>query len=740
MNQELPHSNPPSLMTTMQTHLTNIRTADRSVVCSSPSMLVSDASRPTQTVMEGLTKYLKAPRGAPGLELVCLAAAGGIELVIKLLTRVHPRLRSLHTSISSLMDELDEKHGGCYETTRSNLKGKRTTHPVWTRTAILGELEGTQCRTQLFALGCAVILAFDEQAQVPASLSKTLAKLASVDPVTEEQLHLLLGSDVADGTNMSDAVSALRRLWTKVLKRYGFDQPPPVRTPSERIDAQVLSAALNATARHVAGALTDRLLTEHQFQLVCRLMREEITRDTFKGVLCLLVIRTGLSVDVIPSMPLVNSETQPGQVGIDVARAAVVIPLHVLANEASQPLPGSIPAHHALTIHLPGSVAGQLRARLVLRSAAKSLACLYPDEFVPDPNSSVYVSQEEIAPTWSRLRRTFCYFLRNQGVNKLHAALACGDFGVFPRSKLHYAAVDAEEFHEVEQLVYAKLQLDEPTHILDGKEKGIGSAVVPRMLNVVNHDQVLAALVQERRPGKTASLQTLRQFHNAYTRLAGWRLWLLLALRETQVVELDAALDPEIATWISVHDKCTRQDRGFQPVALCDYAAKTILLYQQHCKAMAIRFTRVSRRATAFSSWCEAVGERQNVRLLSLVNERDEIQGLPSRALITLQLTNESAQMVDGDARYVLAPDVSRKVMENALRHHGARSSDIDNHLRHFTQGQEPASAFDTSVLNSRIRRLAATQQKVATALLGALEVGLSKGLVRREQIARGRA
>jgi hypothetical protein len=82
-----------------------------------------------------------------------------------------------------------------------------------------------------------------------------------------------------------------------------------------------------------------------------------------------------------------------------------------------------------------------------------------------------------------------------------------------------------------------------------------------------------------------------------------------------------------------------------------------------------------------------------------------------------------------------LAPDVGRKIMENELRLHGARSSDVDAFLRHFTLGQEPASVFDSSVLIESVERVRRIQQKVADSLFGPPAVGLSKGQLRRKSI-----
>jgi len=615
-------SNAPGEELTISPHAVTASDTPDNIIASHAGLLVRDADGDVQNFLESLSVSISAPHGTPCAYEACVAFIGGAEAVQRHLQTPHPKVHQWLTTAHELIAELKLKRGSAFASARLSLRGMRTEHPVWVSFVKRG-LDGPKNCAATLLLGCAVLLSMEDDEPIGPGLPKQLSNLKPERAISEAQVSSMLSGEAVDIVGMDEGISALRRQWAKVLKKFGSGQPPSPSTPNERARAQVFSAALNCGASRVAGAASHRLLSDDSL------------KDSFRGVLALLVMRTGLSVDVVASMPLISATGTSADFGLDVFQAMVVLDLRVLVPEASQPLPGSLPARYCLEIQLPSIVKEQLQSRLARYPAAKSLEDLYPETLAPDAKSNVFPSQHEIAPTWSRLRYSLGFALRQQGINKLLVALVCGDFGIVPRSKLHYARVSACEFRAVEQIVYKQLGLGESPGIVDLNAPGIGCAVVPTSENVRQHDELLVQAAQVGRPGKAGDLPLLRTFHNAYTALVAWRLSILLALRETQTIELDAGIDPISDTWIPIHDKTTHRDRGFQPVVLGAYAAMTVLLYQQHCRSTAERVARLAGRSTEFSLWCEAVGHRHNVRLLSFVTGTDEIKGVPSRAFVS---------------------------------------------------------------------------------------------------------
>lgn len=711
----------------MNTELHSRPSPFRDITSSSTAGLITTASESTNSFQERLAKYLKAVDKAPcSLEVVCTLIAG-LQLVMVRLKDPDPRIHALMRDAQGFRDSLVGTFESTYGSSPSRLDGKKSKHPAWVAFASLGFSDCTN-EAVLVLAACAVLRAFHLKKPVSESLAKDLVQLNSFDPFSKAQLDHLLWEDVQEGDTSVNWLYTLRRYWREVVREYGGKTPVPPQTATERIRSQVLCSALNTKASHIAGALDHRLLPPSQFQLATEAIAKELNRDTLKGMVGLVVLRTGLSAEVAPSLELGLSPRPEGLSYIDVARGVIELDLSIAVNQAGKALPGCIPSIHRIQIRLPLDVHKNLLARLRRYPHAKNLSELYPDERAPDPEGSIFPSPDELKPTWSRLRYTLALHLRLKGVNKLHAALLSGDLGIIPRSKLHYAVVSATEFHELEQSLYAELGLGAAVELAPDAQ-GVGSRLVPNAQNVQLHDAALGAQAESCRPSKNANAKSVRKFHNAYTRLCAWRLSVLLALRETRHIELPACIDADNDGWVAIHDKYTTQDRGHQPVPLCDYAAMNILLYKAHCQATAERMYKLIGRSTPFGKACTAVASSENQRLLMLVDDNDEVDPIGSSEF--------TASLIPG---FELAPDVGRKVMENHLRYQGVSSSDIDAFLRHFTEGQEPASGFSPNVLTTYVRRTASAQQRIAKQLLGPPIAGLSQGDIRKSDIEKAYA
>jgi hypothetical protein len=712
---------------------------DAASVTSPASELLEGAADEAQDLLDRVARAMVPPQGQPCALEVCETSIRGLEQVLRQLRSPAAEIEGWLAALRIARDQMQRRQGDKLISSHAALDGKRSKHPIWVTYALFGADGRSDCAS-LLMLGCAEVLAFGdskkEKRPISSSLPKKLASLAALGPYNEQQLSLILSAQLSESEELNEGILYLRRLWTKVLAKYGSGQTPPPATPNERIRAQVLSAALNTSAGHVAGALDDRMLSHDQYDKWCGLLRTALASQTLIGALGVLVMRTGLAVDVAATLPLGMDPAPDGYSCLDVSKGIAIIDLGVLANEASQPLPGAQPARHQLRIHLPLQLQACLATRRQENLDAKVLADLFPGHKTPDTRQRLYPGHDEIEPTWARLRYSLGVMLRYEGMNKLLAALLSGDFSIVPRAKFHYAMVSTHEFHALEQGVHARLGWGDTVNPPIQYSLGIGCTVVPEREHVRQHDQLLLQAAMALHPAKSTNSSSLHRFHNAYTRLVAWRLSVLLALRETTAIDLNAGIDCAIDRWTPIHDKSTRLDRGYQPVPLCDYLTTTIRLYKEHCSALASRLHHTSPEDTALSLRCSAVARSQNTRLLLLATREQTTEPVASSAFTTYNAPARSSQSHNASPyTYALAPDVGRKVMENELRLHGARSSDIDAFLRHFTLGQEPASAFDATVLNDSVRRVRRIQQKVADSLLGPPAVGLSKGQVRRKSI-----
>lgn len=269
--------------------------ACENVIASYPGLLVRSASSQVLNLLESLSRAIPAPRGSPCAYEVCVAFIDGINAVLSRLHSPDPKLHHLLTAAQGLRTELELKRGDTFGSARSILKGKKSKFPAWSIVVKIGFDGPGNCAAALF-LGCVMLLSLEDKKAFRKSLAKKLDDLNSVSAVSEAQLSKALSGEKVDINGRDDEISTLRRLWTKVLHKFGPGQSPTPSTPNERARAQVLSAALNSGASHVAGAPSHRLLTEEQFRRVCECTRVEVLKDTLKGSLAVLVMRTGLSV------------------------------------------------------------------------------------------------------------------------------------------------------------------------------------------------------------------------------------------------------------------------------------------------------------------------------------------------------------------------------------------------------------------------------------------------------------
>lgn len=693
----MPINNPPSL----------------SSLTSTGAFLLVPPSKPRAHQLASLlTTILQPPLGAPyALDIVNLLDRA-IEYTVGKLETPTPTALQWRQDTGELKEVIQAaSQEAQLRASPMSLRGKSSSDPVWYQLGQATERNGVH-RPLLIYIGCATLLALHRSSPLPRLAAQHLRDMAEVQ-MTDATLDALLAGIAPAEHLASSWTSRLARMWREVVKLFSTgDVPPP--TLKDRITGQLLGAALNPPPAHVAGAQSHRQLSRRQFLAACHHVHEIIAQDALEGVLGVLVVRTGLSVDVLVQLPLHTGHLVVCGAYIDPLGGIVQVDLQPLVFEPAQPLPGCHSGGYLLTIHLPRDVAQQLRDRSAKYPFSSTLMDLYPGSQDVLTRQRLFNGADEIDPTWARFRQSTGPELLQQGFNALHAALLALDFSLICRSKMHYAVVPAKEWLFAEQRLHAALGWDAPVDLLSS-ESGIGSCVVPTDTTMQLHDGALVAAVESTRPGQHASMPGLVRFHNQFARLTGWRISVLLSMRATTRVSIAANLQ-EGNTWVALHDKHTPNDRGFQPVPLCDFVLKTVQLHQRHCAAMGERLTRLGYGNLPTTRWCKAVATQQNVRMLCSINQDGSVHPLASHAFT--QSMEES---------YQLPKDPGRKLVENALRLEGLPSGLIDRMLRHAHAGQHHLGSFNPLPQAVAQQRLATAIERIARRLFVAPVVGLRR-------------
>lgn len=675
-----------------------------------PFLLVAPEAQSIADLVTDITMALQPPLSAPAAAEVVGLIASAVDLVVcKLHQPTQPALqlkddcKTLHKLLSKVVGQ-----GIC--SAHLALHGKATKHPIWVYLAKLAaENSDSTDDLRLLYIGCSVILSLHHKKPIPSVLVQHAREMAAT-PMSAETMESVINGFVPDEHLSSSWPARLARQWREIVKLYSQgDIPPP--NWRDRVTGQLLCAALNPAASHAGGALDQRQLSPQQFVRACHHIKAKTEEDCLVGILGILLVRTGLSIDLLAEMPIDTLDATHHKACVDPIRGVMEIDLTTLVFEPAKALPGCHAGGYRLRIHLPAAVAQQLKERSIRYPGAPCLRDLYPGDGIPESRHQLYLSSDEIEPTWARLRNSAGPHLLRAGVNGLLAALLTLDLSLICRSKLHYALVPARELYDAEAALYKALGWGAP--VPQSTESGFGSRVVPMDDSIIQHDRDLLSKLHAARPGQRSSVESLVEHHNHYARLTGWRLSLLLALRASSRVALSAAIDPN-DRWLPVHDKHTRSDKGHQPVPLCPFVAQTIGLYKEHCKAFGERIQKLEGPQHPLARWSTAVASSRNIRLLFTVDAKSRIRPLPSICFTRSQSPGHQ-----------LPEDVGRKFLENQLRWRGLPATLIDQMLRHTHAGQVPLSSFHAQSLASSMNRLSGAIEAIANEFFSTPAAGL---------------
>lgn len=510
---------------------------------------------------------------------------------------------------------------------------------------------------------------------------------------------------------------ALAKARNEVVRLFLGRRAAGPRSIAEQAIGQMMESTTFATSAYRAGARSHLQLSQSQQKAVFAEIHSATERDELVGTVGTLICVTNFRAALILQLPLgTTSDSTTAPTVIDVPAGLVRMNYAQAIKDAAKVLPGSIASSYECVKPLPTLLVDRLKTRMARFPDAKCLADLYPAETLPPLQDAIGRKDDQIPATWARLRRSTGTALRELGLDGILAGIASGDFRHIPHSKLYYASVAPEEIDNVFRRVYLAVGWSEPTP-LPKESIGFGCRVVPMEDNLKRIDKILAQQVHYCAPGKNSGVPTLLRLHNAYVVWAGWRLALLLGLRESSVLPLTAANCTESDTFVLYEDKPVAGRSGMLPVPLCQAARACIKLVLAHCQALHDRLQRAGAHDCGLARACAAICDGRNVPLLFLATSLDELQPVGTRDLLDLPT---------GAPR--LAPDFGRKAIENLLRSKGLRGTEIDAMLRHSVDGQHYLSAASTSVAPSWAMRVTRAVDELATELLSCACVGLSKG------------
>lgn len=662
----------------------------------------------TQKLME----VMPPPDDCADFHSVVVAALHGVQLALT-------RLKEPNSLARDLVSALD-----CIERASSDIYAKNqvddqysnrrlTAYPAWGLYSAIAKSEGTSPAIH-FAAGVAFAVAWHESGRIRTAHASGLRRDLDCEIDIET---LLTGHHDRDLRKLHTWIPHFSDLLEKFRSIFDTDpwSPETTKTFKQKVDSQFCAASAHPHPRIRAGVPFKYTLGRQQTEKLISHIRELEINEYFESSAALWFVGlAGIKPTDNQFIPLLSSSLAEWSISVDIDAGILKSSWEVLISDAA----GGIGIHgqsaaSSFAIPLPSSIAALLKTRLQSCPNAKELGDLLPSLKSIDSREGIFTSLAQMAPSWARWNKTVSVILRGHGFDALITGILSGDPGVFGRAKLYYARVTAAEIWAAATRAYAifgwSTPVRMPTDIV-----AFGSLVVPASESILGWDQENLLQLDAKRPGPRSTWNDLRCFHNLYARAFSFRVSLRLSLREFAELPLSANIRLSDRS-VDITEKSAHGRKGGLPAAMTEGFREDLRLWFFHLRSLASRVSNMRPNSPA-KKWLESVLRGEDVPLVQCITSNADIQPLSTSDLFT------ESQLKP------LANDFGRKFTENALRHTGAETCDIDRSMRHDVQAQENYSSISAHSELEWAHRIVPILDRLHTELFTQPLVGLSRG------------
>lgn len=668
---------------------------DRNLQQAGSSLLaIRTSNANAQAAISAIEKLAEAPHAAPGLGAVARGLERSISQALDLVGETDPRPIEWLAQLRQLLKELEVNMDRTEQIEpRSSVEGIKTKLPAWWTLA--------QCAHQphpraLTYVGLKALVAWHHGQPLAGTVADRFTQLlrAGDDPSALPQ----------------DCHNDLERAHRDAVRLF-CPGPTPPEGPGTRVTAQLLGGVLAATPRRRAGARNHRDLSRSQLEEALAHIGQGLEHDSFAGTLGALVCITGFTPEVVAGIGLGAARPAPGEAAwLDPGAGILFVDHAVLLREAATARPDCLASGTVCPKPLPWKLAALLRQRQQARPQASCIAALYPEDPLPQSAAPVHLCKDMICPSWARLRNSVGTYLREQGMDNLMASIVSGRLWHIPQSKLYYATAQVAEIQQAFARFYRAAGWGEAVQ-LPLWTPGFGCQAVPTLAAVVEQDRALQQACETAHPGQHSHVARLLEHHNHYMHLTGFRLSLLLALRETQALGLTADVYENRDRWVAIHDKDVHGRDYPLPMPLARFTREILSVLRAHVRALRARLIQLGEGSSELARWCLQVSQHQPAVFLMVCQTPASLRPLATRDFVGS----------------TLAPDWGRKFMENALRHQGLKATEVDAFLRHVTVGQAFQSSISHQHSMATWHRTTQAVDRIARLCFGQVATGLSR-------------
>jgi hypothetical protein len=424
---------------------------------------------------------------------------------------------------------------------------------------------------------------------------------------------------------------------------------------------------------------------------MARLQSDMIAGDS-EALVTLIGFSLNLHWDLLIQVPLHRgTDSQGHTLWLDPTKGVGYVDVRPLLRELGKPIQGCEVAKDTLRLPLPEILAKHLRIAAAARPSARRVGDLSDQQEL----SAVTLGTARANSLRAQLLRSAPSVAIRESGNRAVAAYGFLAFHLLDHADLPYCSVSEEQIWRLRAQVFEVAGLgglvaaDAP---LPGR---IGSARTARGETVRSVFAELDAAVTRVRIGRRYGLVNLIEHHNQYTRRVGMFLQFVSGARATQTPGFVACSWFDGSLFGYLDDKDVGAAGGRTPIPISPSTTLQLKLWRLHIQSLQRRLIKqIGYRAKAASAHIEAIGRRESVPLLFMLDD----DGVPQPMRTEYLFTGMAAH---------LNRDWGRHAMASRLTAADQPLADVHFFLRHQGGGINPQSALGTEVQIDRLQRTA---------------------------------
>lgn len=664
-----------------------------------PTALPLATSSPFGQGLDDLTDALQilcavvpCPPTQPNIGLVLTntvdALLTGLEFFPAISSHLQPTLSALERGKRHL-PALDLVAGG------QAMLGFVRDYPNW---AYLGSPQFTRRADLKAALGLQLALSFLMEKPLPSKTTKDIRALAnkqSDDSITESALKIEVEKLLNRAQRAANQYMALSSS-TRDAQSLSFNAGV-VTSMTGRL------SSLRTVERQAAGR--DNELTDLELKRALAELLNRAARDDGDALCICLAYCTGLNWDQATKILFHSGADHPGQiVWIDPREGWIYFDLSIVLRDlAKETAPDHLPTSLVYRRPLPLGLANIL-FEATLSAPLKQVKDLGADQ--PE-NSRRKLTLKDLHHS-----ATIAKLIDSRGRAALQAtkrrdlaAFATGAFELVSKSDLHYITPNEADIWKACDAHYKHVGLGPAKPTDQTQAQYIGSRLTPRSEWITEVFVELFEELKQTKPGKKYNIGSLIRHHNAYSRMVGMLMQLVLGGRDRRIIAFTARKWTVNGNFGLMLDKPLGPTSGFTPIPIPALLSNQIKLWYAHIGALKRRLEKLNiEQAKCTVALITSILNNEDVHLLFSITPTGEANDLTSTSLFQ----GKAAKLNHDFGRHFLCDQVT------AL---GVRFEDVQDWLRHHTEGVSQHSMTAPSVTHGQLCRMASAIDKVLGAV-----------------------